>query len=99
PAREISDASVDFVELQEMENGMKHFLFHLMPYPKLPKDFAEKHESAWVLGAERLLNDYYGRKFARLIPEATLEVFPECGHLIPLEKPSEFHQAVTRFLG
>jgi alkanesulfonate monooxygenase SsuD/methylene tetrahydromethanopterin reductase-like flavin-dependent oxidoreductase (luciferase family) len=27
---------------------MKHFLFHLMPYPKLPKDFAEKHESAWV---------------------------------------------------
>ena len=27
---------------------MKHFLFHLMPYPKLPKDFAEHHESAWV---------------------------------------------------
>ena len=27
---------------------MKHFLFHLMPYPKLPADFAEKHESAWV---------------------------------------------------
>jgi len=27
---------------------MKHFLSHLMPYPKLPKDFAEKHESAWV---------------------------------------------------
>ena len=27
---------------------MKHFLFHLMPYRELPKDFAEKHESAWV---------------------------------------------------
>jgi alkanesulfonate monooxygenase SsuD/methylene tetrahydromethanopterin reductase-like flavin-dependent oxidoreductase (luciferase family) len=27
---------------------MKHFLFHLMPYPDLPEDFEEKHESAWV---------------------------------------------------
>ena len=27
---------------------MKHFLFHLMPYPKLPADFAQNHESAWV---------------------------------------------------
>lgn len=27
---------------------MKHFLFHLMPYPHLPDDFEQKHESAWV---------------------------------------------------
>jgi alkanesulfonate monooxygenase SsuD/methylene tetrahydromethanopterin reductase-like flavin-dependent oxidoreductase (luciferase family) len=27
---------------------MKHFLFHLMPYPDLPDDFEQHHESAWV---------------------------------------------------
>lgn len=27
---------------------MKHFLFHLMPYPHLPADFEQHHESAWV---------------------------------------------------
>jgi pimeloyl-ACP methyl ester carboxylesterase len=48
---------------------------------------------------DRIVPVDYGRKFARLIPHATLEIIPECGHLIPLEKPSEFHQAVTKFLG
>jgi alkanesulfonate monooxygenase SsuD/methylene tetrahydromethanopterin reductase-like flavin-dependent oxidoreductase (luciferase family) len=27
---------------------VKHFMFHLMPYPDLPPDFEQKHESAWV---------------------------------------------------
>jgi alkanesulfonate monooxygenase SsuD/methylene tetrahydromethanopterin reductase-like flavin-dependent oxidoreductase (luciferase family) len=27
---------------------MKFFHFHLMPWPHLPADFAEKHDSAWV---------------------------------------------------
>lgn len=27
---------------------MKHFAFHLMPYPHLPDDFEHNHESAWV---------------------------------------------------
>jgi pimeloyl-ACP methyl ester carboxylesterase len=48
---------------------------------------------------DRIVPVDYGRKFARLIPDATLEVIPECGHLIPLEKPSEFHQVVMKFLG
>ena len=48
---------------------------------------------------DRIVPVDYGKKFARLIPGATLEIIPECGHLIPLEKPVEFHQAVTKFLG
>lgn len=48
---------------------------------------------------DRIVPVDYGKKFARLIPGATLEIIPECGHLIPLEKPVAFHQAVTKFLG
>jgi pimeloyl-ACP methyl ester carboxylesterase len=48
---------------------------------------------------DRLVPLDYGRKYARLIPGARLEIVPECGHLIPLEKPAEFQQAVTAFLG
>jgi pimeloyl-ACP methyl ester carboxylesterase len=50
-------------------------------------------------GNDRIVAVDYGGKFARLIPSARLEIIPECGHLIPLEKPAEFHEAVTRFLG
>ena len=52
----------------------------------------------WGAG-DRIVAVDYGKKFARLIPGARLEVIPECGHLIPLEKPAEFHRAVTEFLG
>ena len=52
----------------------------------------------WGAG-DRIVAVDYGKKFARLIPGARLEVIPECGHLIPLEKPAEFHGAVTEFLG
>lgn len=48
--------------------------------------------------SDRLVSVDYGRKFARLIPGAKLEIVPECGHLVPLEKGEEFHQAVTGFL-
>jgi pimeloyl-ACP methyl ester carboxylesterase len=51
-------------------------------------------------GAEdRLVPVDYGRKFQRLIPDARLEIVPECGHLVPLEKPDDFHRIVTAFLG
>jgi pimeloyl-ACP methyl ester carboxylesterase len=48
---------------------------------------------------DRLCPVDYGRKYARLIPNAKLVVIPECGHLPPLEKPEEFHEAVIGFLG
>ena len=52
----------------------------------------------WGAG-DRVVPVDYGKKFARLIPGAELEVVPECGHLMPFEKPEEFHRAVTGFLG
>ena len=51
----------------------------------------------WGAG-DRLVPVDYAQKFGRLIPGARVEVIPECGHLIPLEKPEEFHRAVTAFL-
>ncbi len=49
--------------------------------------------------SDRIVPVEYGEKFARLIPDAKLQIVPACGHLIPLEKPAEFDQAVTGFLG
>jgi pimeloyl-ACP methyl ester carboxylesterase len=49
--------------------------------------------------SDRLCPVDYAHKYARLIPGAKLAIIPECGHLPPLEKPDEFHAAVTEFLG
>jgi pimeloyl-ACP methyl ester carboxylesterase len=40
----------------------------------------------------------YGRTYAALIPGATLTVVPECGHMLPLEKPDVFARLVSEFL-
>jgi pimeloyl-ACP methyl ester carboxylesterase len=40
----------------------------------------------------------YGRKYAKLIPKAKLEIVPDVGHLMPFEKEEEFLKAVTSFL-
>jgi pimeloyl-ACP methyl ester carboxylesterase len=47
---------------------------------------------------DRVVPVVYGETFARLIPGATLTVIPECGHMIPLEKPEAFVRAVVGFL-
>ncbi len=51
---------------------MKHFLFHLMPYPHLPEDFAQKHESAWVWAPNALFDPakahvFYNRYIDELV--------------------------------
>ncbi len=48
---------------------------------------------------DRLVPVEYGEKFAKLIPGASLEVIPACGHMVPLEKQAEWLAAVRRFLG
>lgn len=51
-------------------------------------------------GAEdRVVPVDYGKRYAALIPAATLRVIPECGHMVPLERPAEFVGAVCDFLG
>ena len=40
----------------------------------------------------------HGEAYARLIPGATLQIVPNCGHLVPLELTEVFAEHVTRFL-
>jgi len=40
-----------------------------------------------------------GEKFDREIPNSTLVVFDECGHVPQIEKAADFNQAVLKFLG
>jgi pimeloyl-ACP methyl ester carboxylesterase len=47
---------------------------------------------------DRIVPPVYGEKFARLIPRATLTVIPECGHLLPFEKPDEFVREIKAFM-
>ncbi len=38
------------------------------------------------------------KAYAQLIPQARLEVIPQCGHIPPLEKPAELVERIARFL-
>jgi pimeloyl-ACP methyl ester carboxylesterase len=48
---------------------------------------------------DRLIPLAMGEEIARRLRGSKLVVFDECGHLTPVEKPAEFAQAVTEFLG
>lgn len=39
------------------------------------------------------------QNFRRLIPDAKLEIIPQCGHIAPLEKPQELVKHILSFLG
>jgi pimeloyl-ACP methyl ester carboxylesterase len=39
-----------------------------------------------------------GERFKKEIPNATLVVFDQCGHVPPIEKATEFNAAVLKFL-
>jgi pimeloyl-ACP methyl ester carboxylesterase len=47
--------------------------------------------------SDKLLPPAYGQEFNRLIPGSKLTVFPECGHLPNIEKPTEFVDAIGKF--
>ena len=44
----MSHRVVDFGGDNGHNRRMKMMWFHLMPYPKLPDDFNQKHRSVWV---------------------------------------------------
>jgi pimeloyl-ACP methyl ester carboxylesterase len=48
---------------------------------------------------DRVAPPIYGEQFAARIANARLEIIPECGHMVPFEKPHEFVKLVTEFLG
>ncbi len=39
----------------------------------------------------------FGKEFQRLIPNSSFQIFSECVHSVPLEKPEEFVEAVIAF--
>jgi pimeloyl-ACP methyl ester carboxylesterase len=47
---------------------------------------------------DRLIPVEHGRRYAGLIPGATLTVVPGCGHAMYFERPAEFARAVADFL-
>jgi pimeloyl-ACP methyl ester carboxylesterase len=48
---------------------------------------------------DRVTPPEYGERFAKRIPHATLQVVPDCGHMLPLEQEAAFVKAVCDFLG
>jgi pimeloyl-ACP methyl ester carboxylesterase len=40
----------------------------------------------------------HGEAYAQLIPGATLQIIPQCGHLVPLEQTELFARHITQFL-
>jgi pimeloyl-ACP methyl ester carboxylesterase len=52
----------------------------------------------WGQG-DRLVVPAYARRWAALIPGATVDLVPNAAHMLPYEQPQAFTSAVSRFLG
>lgn len=72
-----------------------------MHNPRLPQFLPRvKTPSLVVWGREdRTVPVVCGEQYARLLPDARLHVFEQCGHLPPMEKPAAFAKLVLDFLG
>ncbi|MFQ5665825.1 MAG: alpha/beta fold hydrolase [Candidatus Binatia bacterium] len=68
--------------------------------PKLPRRLRRITAPTLIVWGDddRFLPAAHGEAYARLIPTATLQTIPECGHLVPLEQTDLFIQHVVRFL-
>ena len=64
--------------------------------PLLPRVTAD---TLLVWGAQdRLIPPAHGERLAELIPNARLQLIPECGHMVWFEKPAELLDAARRHL-
>jgi len=52
----------------------------------------------WGQG-DRVVVPAYARRWAALIPGATVDLVPDAAHMLPYEQPQVFASAVSRFLG
>lgn len=66
---------------------------------KLPRRLARIQCPSLVLwGAqERLFPPSLGQRFAEAIPNAEIRLFEDCGHMLPMESPEAFVEAIVRF--
>lgn len=69
--------------------------------PKLERRLRRISAPTLVLWGENdtFLPPAYGEAYARLIPGATLQTVPQCGHFVPFEQTEPFARHVTQFLG
>ena len=69
--------------------------------PKLPQHLRRiKCPVQIIWGREdKLIPVAHGEYYAQHLPNATLSVFEQCGHMVPFEKKDEFVGAVTSFCG
>ena len=73
------------------------------PYMHTPRLRQQLHRVACptlvMWGREdKLIPLAHGTYYAEHIPDAQLNVFEQCGHMIPFEKPDEFVADITRFV-
>ena len=47
---------------------------------------------------DRLIPPAYAARWGELLPHATIEIFPEAGHMLPYERPEAVATAFNRFL-
>ncbi|MEI9963996.1 MAG: alpha/beta fold hydrolase [Caulobacteraceae bacterium] len=68
--------------------------------PKLAKRLYRISAPTLVLwgGDDRLVPLSHGEKYAAMIPDAELQVIPDAGHAVLMERPKEAVQAIVRFL-
>lgn len=69
--------------------------------PRLQRRLTRLERPALLVWGEddSVLPPRYGQEFASLLPNATLRLLPDCGHLVPLEQPEAFGRLALEFLG
>jgi pimeloyl-ACP methyl ester carboxylesterase len=68
--------------------------------PRLPQHLRRVECPTLVLWGrhDKLLPLGIGEYYARHIPNARLEIFDNCGHMLPFEKPEQFAAQTVEFL-
>jgi pimeloyl-ACP methyl ester carboxylesterase len=68
--------------------------------PRLPRHLQRITCPTLVLWGreDRLVPLAHGEYYAQHLPHARLEVIPQCGHMLPFEKPAEFAAKTVAFL-
>jgi pimeloyl-ACP methyl ester carboxylesterase len=94
------DALKDFYIGNARRLAMAGKILFPIPNRRLSKRLYRLSAPTLVLwGAEdRLMPPVYAKRWAELLPHATVEMIPEGGHMLPYERPEAFAAAVSRFL-
>ncbi|HTK81510.1 MAG TPA: alpha/beta hydrolase [Bacteroidota bacterium] len=78
-------------------NALRHVLIHDPVFEQQLNNIRCRTLIIW--GAQdQSVPASLAHRFQKLIPGSDLNIFPECSHSVPLEKPSELCDAVTRFV-